>query len=145
LNHLVPCPDCRRHVRVSEGSCPFCSAVLDLAGVPAPVLPTRRLGRAQLFAFGATLAASITGTACGGVAESDKGTGGAAGSASGGSGGSGGSAGGGAGGKDAGFGGDAGSPGLMYGIPPDAGSSLGGGGGAQPVYGAAPPDEGETE
>lgn len=154
MNHLVPCPDCRRHVRVSESACPFCSASLDLAATPEPLLPTRRLGRARLFAFGATLAASITGIACGGQSESDKGAGGAGGGATGGSGGSTGGSGGSGGsgntggsntGGDAGtgFGGFAGAPGLMYGMPAiDAGidgANTGGFGGGQPLYGA-PPD-----
>ena len=26
--HLVACPSCARHVRVSEVACPFCGAVL---------------------------------------------------------------------------------------------------------------------
>lgn len=128
---------------MSESSCPFCSAALDLARISEPLLPTRRLGRAALFAFGATLAASITGTACGGESETDKGTGGAAGGATGGAGGSGGTGTGGSNtGGDAGSGGDAGAPGLLYGLPADAGLNTGGGGGGQPVYGAPPdPDE----
>jgi hypothetical protein len=147
VNHLVPCSGCLRHVRASESSCPFCGVALDHAAVSEPVLPTKRLGRAALFAFGATLAASITGTACGGESESDKGTGGAAGSATGGSGGNAGAGtGGGNTGGDAGLGGYSGAPATLYGLPPppDSGINTGGGGGAQPLYGAPPdpyPDE----
>jgi hypothetical protein len=63
MNQLVPCPDCSRHVRKSESLCPFCGTSLSLAQTPAPLLPSRRLGRAATFAFGATLvgAASIVG------------------------------------------------------------------------------------
>jgi hypothetical protein len=52
--HLRPCPGCSRHVRVSEGACPFCSASLDASfqASPAPVGPSRRLARAAFFAFG---------------------------------------------------------------------------------------------
>src|SRR5262245_11701402 len=28
MTHLVPCPNCQRHVRVSETACPFCSTEL---------------------------------------------------------------------------------------------------------------------
>jgi hypothetical protein len=49
---LVPCPSCRRHVLTREDTCPFCSAALP-AQAAAPSLPetTRRLSRAQIFAF----------------------------------------------------------------------------------------------
>ncbi len=52
--HLRPCPGCSRHVRVSEGACPFCAASLDASfrAAPAPVPPSRRLSRAAHFAFG---------------------------------------------------------------------------------------------
>jgi hypothetical protein len=58
--HLSACPSCERHVRVSEGACPFCSADLTkaFAGKVAPRGPGVRLGRAALYAFGTgTLAA----------------------------------------------------------------------------------------
>ena len=52
--HLRPCPGCSRHVRVSEGACPFCGVSLDpsFAAAPVPVAPSKRLSRAALFAFG---------------------------------------------------------------------------------------------
>jgi hypothetical protein len=52
--HLRPCPGCSRHVRVSEGACPFCGLLLEPAfrAAPAPIGPSRRLSRAALFAFG---------------------------------------------------------------------------------------------
>jgi hypothetical protein len=52
--HLRPCPGCSRHVRVSEGACPFCGGALDASfrAAPAPVPPSRRLSRAALVAFG---------------------------------------------------------------------------------------------
>lgn len=69
MNHLVPCPECSRHVRVIETECPFCALPLDLAGTPEPQLPRTRLGRAATFAFGATLASATALAACGGRAE----------------------------------------------------------------------------
>ncbi|HEX6766678.1 MAG TPA: hypothetical protein VF103_14390 [Polyangiaceae bacterium] len=77
MSHLVPCPECNRHVRHVEPRCPFCGVELALADTPAPVLPTKRLGRAALFTFGATLAGATVLAACGGDSESgdDGGTG----------------------------------------------------------------------
>ncbi len=63
MNHLTPCPECRRHVRVRETTCPFCSASIDLSHVSPPVLPKKRLGRAASFAFQATLVGTL-GAAC---------------------------------------------------------------------------------
>ena len=55
MTHLVPCPGCGRHVRVTESACPFCNVmmtdgvkdmdkvdtvrVLDLAELVAESLP----------------------------------------------------------------------------------------------------------
>lgn len=66
--HLTPCPSCQRHVRVSEEACPFCATSLpaSVKARPAPQLPTQRLGRAALLAFGATL--SVAGVSSGAVA-----------------------------------------------------------------------------
>jgi hypothetical protein len=63
MTQLVPCPQCNRHVRKTESRCPFCGNGVSLAHVPSPVLPSRRLGRAATFAFGATFmgATSIAG------------------------------------------------------------------------------------
>jgi hypothetical protein len=69
MNHLVPCPECNRHVRVSELECPFCALPLDLASTPAPQLPRSRLSRAATFAFGATFVSATAISACGGDAE----------------------------------------------------------------------------
>jgi hypothetical protein len=69
MNQLVPCPECSRHVRISETQCPFCAQPLDLASVPEPRLPQGRLSRAATFAFGATLASATALAACGGSAE----------------------------------------------------------------------------
>jgi hypothetical protein len=68
MQHLQPCPRCARHVRVLEIECPFCGTELDLSATPPPILPTRRLNRAALFTFGATLVFA-TG-ACSGNSES---------------------------------------------------------------------------
>jgi hypothetical protein len=69
-SHLRPCPGCSRHVRVSEGVCPFCGASLDATfqASPAPVGPSRRLSRAALFAFGtgAAVLTPVVAIDCGG-------------------------------------------------------------------------------
>jgi hypothetical protein len=79
MSHLTPCPGCERHVRVHEAACPFCKTALDLANVPPPALPTARLGRAALFAFGVTLAAGAGTTACGDGSGPGPGSGGSGG------------------------------------------------------------------
>jgi hypothetical protein len=63
---LLPCPSCARHVRVSEGTCPFCAAALpaSLRSQPLPRSPGTRLSRAALYAFGASATALA---ACGGT------------------------------------------------------------------------------
>ena len=122
MSHLAPCPSCKRHVRVNESTCPFCKSELDLASVPAPVVPRSRLGRAATFAFGATLVGAGAIASC---SDEDTGTrrrgeGGSAGS---------GATGGSNNGGTAGQGGSAGSSGAG-GTPGD--------GGTVPVYGAPP-------
>jgi hypothetical protein len=61
MNDLRPCPECRRHVRVAEATCPFCAAAL--APAAPPTLPVGRLTRAAVFTAGAALA---VGAGCGG-------------------------------------------------------------------------------
>jgi len=61
--HLAPCPQCLRHVRVDASTCPFCEGALALDATP-PALPTRRLGRAAMVAFG-TVVATAAAAACG--------------------------------------------------------------------------------
>ena len=60
-NHLLPCPECARHVRVLDPVCPFCGHSLPMAhrAAPAPRAPRVRLGRAATFAFGAAVATSV--------------------------------------------------------------------------------------
>jgi hypothetical protein len=82
MKHLVPCPECNRHVRVSELECPFCALPLDLAHTPAPQLPRGRLSRAATLAFGATFVSATALSACGGDAEESANNAGAAGLAS---------------------------------------------------------------
>ncbi|HEY5374480.1 MAG TPA: hypothetical protein VIK01_12400 [Polyangiaceae bacterium] len=64
MKHLIPCPECNRHVRVSELECPFCALPLDLANTPPPQLPRSRLSRAATLAFGATLVSAAAISAC---------------------------------------------------------------------------------
>lgn len=66
MSELVPCPECQRHVRKTETRCPFCGEALSLTHVPSPALPTRRLGRAATFAFGAGIVGATALVGCGG-------------------------------------------------------------------------------
>jgi hypothetical protein len=124
MSQLHPCPGCLRHVRTSDERCPFCDHSLESALEPH-ALPERRLGRAALVAFGATLVVSIASTAC--SSDSDEtgrtGTGGTGGSSTGGSGGSTG----GSGGSTGGNGGSGGSGGNTGGT---AGAATGGAAGS---------------
>jgi len=54
---MRPCPACGRHVKTAEGQCPFCNAALP-EGFAEFAYPTinKRLGRAAIAAFGASLA-----------------------------------------------------------------------------------------
>jgi hypothetical protein len=67
---LVPCPSCARHVRATELSCPFCATALEADASRVSVVPSTRLGRAALFAFGTTLA-TISTAACGTATNAD--------------------------------------------------------------------------
>jgi hypothetical protein len=57
-SHLVACPSCARHVRVSESACPFCRAGLtaEFRSTPARQAPRARLTRAALFVLGTGVA-----------------------------------------------------------------------------------------
>ena len=63
---LVTCPECERHIRRQEADCPFCGARVAerIARVPERAVPSGRLSRAALLAFGAVAAAGAAG--CGG-------------------------------------------------------------------------------
>ena len=62
MSDLAPCPACRRHVRIDEPACPFCSAAL-----PAASPRTPGVGR---FTRAAVFAGAIAGTAaCGGKSK----------------------------------------------------------------------------
>ena len=54
---LQPCLECARHVRATESACPFCGAAIEAA--PSLRMPSERLGRAALFAFGAAMATNV--------------------------------------------------------------------------------------
>ncbi|HEY0469188.1 MAG TPA: hypothetical protein VGC79_33580, partial [Polyangiaceae bacterium] len=130
MNHLVPCPECSRHVRVSETECPFCALPLDLSGTPEPRLPGVRLSRAATLAFGATLASATAIAACSGtdapVPVYGAPAGGSANLA-------------GAAGAGVGTAGIVDNPiGPVYGAPAAGGVGNGSGGGPGPIYGAAP-------
>lgn len=146
MKHLVPCPECNRHVRVSETECPFCALPLDLAATPEPQLPRSRLGRAATFAFGATLVSASALAACSSDSSDDSsgtgigGAGSVAGSTS-----SAGTAGTGASTAGSTSAGGTGSAMPVYGAPAAGSTGLGTAGsdgtagrGEFPVYGAAP-------
>jgi hypothetical protein len=60
---MILCAQCRRHVRLDEGTCPFCAGALLLR--PKPVPPMRGRGtRTEILLFATTLAMG-----CSGVAE----------------------------------------------------------------------------
>jgi hypothetical protein len=65
---LLACPSCARHVRATELACPFCAASMPetFATTPAQRLPTKRLSRAALYAFGATSMTVATACSSGG-------------------------------------------------------------------------------
>ena len=54
---LAPRPECSRHVRVDDASCPFCGRAMPLerAAPPTRALPIGQLTRAAVFFGGATL------------------------------------------------------------------------------------------
>lgn len=64
MKTLVPCAGCGRHVRTSDAACPFCGHTIESDASARATARTHgaRLGRAALFAFGATIAA--TAAAC---------------------------------------------------------------------------------
>jgi len=63
---FIPCPSCRRHVRGSDTTCPFCATALpsDHASRAVPSTTTR-LGRGALFAF------AVSVSACGASTEGE--------------------------------------------------------------------------
>ena len=117
---LVACPECDRHIRTSEATCPFCQASVGqrLAGLAPRAMPTTRLGRAALFAFAA---ASVGTAAC--SSDADDGTGGD-------------------GLRDGGAEGDGGA--SNAGGSANAGGDDGVGGGVVALYGGAPVPTGGT-
>lgn len=58
---LVPCGDCKRHVRTTEQMCPFCGVTLMVTFRAEPVAELRlltRLDRGRMVALGAALSAA---------------------------------------------------------------------------------------
>lgn len=130
MSELTPCPQCQRHVRNTDTTCPFCEQALTRSGFPARPLPRARLGRAATFAFGATLLSTTAFIGCGGESQSKKG--GGAGTSSGGNASGGNASGGTASGGVA-------SGGTLFG---GGSGELTGGTGVVPPYGSPPvPDE----
>ena len=68
---LAPCPSCRRHVRLSSSSCPFCEAPLEPSALrAAPGLPGP-LSRSAWVRL-AMAAATTTAVACGGAVTEEE-------------------------------------------------------------------------
>ena len=142
MSHLVPCLSCQRHLRVTEERCPFCGVERssEQRASAAPPLPGRRMGRAALFAFGATLMGAACSSSAGG-ADAGKDTApadGATGSGGAGSGGSSGSGGAGSGGQTGSGGVTSDDGGGVTDAAKDGAIDRGGTGGVAPPYGIAP-------
>lgn len=60
MRQLVPCPGCARHVRLTEGACPFCGDTSPRVAPPAPTFVRR--SRAAI--VGATIATSTSLIGC---------------------------------------------------------------------------------
>jgi hypothetical protein len=56
---LVPCVSCARHIKVSDGACPFCGAGVVDPGTPGAI--SNPLSRAAVLFVGMTTAAACTG------------------------------------------------------------------------------------
>src|SRR5688572_16422936 len=56
---LIPCLECARHVRVTEASCPFCSAPLDGIAIAEMLVPAERLGRSAALGFQSLVRAGL--------------------------------------------------------------------------------------
>ena len=133
MSSLLPCTQCRRHLRAEDVRCPFCGAELAARAVPRwLVTAPKGAKRATLFALGVSLAAAACETndtpIYGGTFA----------------GGSGGQSGGGNGGSDTGGSATGGSAtGGSGGLSGNGGDSAGDGGSGnqQPVYGAPVPPE----
>ncbi len=63
MKTLIPCVGCSRHVRLSDSGCPFCGAAIEAPAAQHAAATSARLGRAAIFALGATLA--VGAGACG--------------------------------------------------------------------------------
>lgn len=65
--HLEPCPSCRRHVKTTEPTCPFCTTPVpeSLRLRAPPRVPLTRLGRRATFAFGIAVVAGCGGETTG--------------------------------------------------------------------------------
>jgi len=60
---MVLCPACRRHIFTKEPSCPFCGQGVESTVRGLPAVP-KESSRAQRYAIGAAIAASVVTAAC---------------------------------------------------------------------------------
>ena len=69
VEELEPCPNCKRHVRMSERACPFCREKVSLVNGPVVDLPNARLSRGQIMAFRTLVGAGLVGASAAGLAS----------------------------------------------------------------------------
>lgn len=140
---LAPCPSCKRHVKVSEGSCPFCKHVLPSELNAKGDVSIRGLSRAAAYALSASIV--VVGCTGGPGDPTENGTSGGTSGTSGTSGGSSGSTGTSGGSTSGTSGTSGGTSGTTSGNPNDAGNvqpPYGAPAYGAPAYGAVPVDGG---
>jgi len=64
MSAMVLCPACSRHIFARELACPFCGTAVTSKGAASPPSLSAELSRAQRYAIGAALAASVATAAC---------------------------------------------------------------------------------
>jgi hypothetical protein len=69
VEEFEPCPNCKRHVRMSERACPFCGEKVSLVSGPVVDLPNARLSRGQIMAFRTLVGAGLVGASAAGLAS----------------------------------------------------------------------------
>ncbi len=63
MHELKPCPQCQRHIRLSEQACPFCQHALpaSFSSSARRPRPEARVGRAATFVLGLSLSSAAVG------------------------------------------------------------------------------------
>ena len=71
MSALTCCPDCRRHIRIEEPSCPFCAASA-LGVAPPRGGAARYLKRTAMVAVGAAMIGTVSGCPAYGLGPEDR-------------------------------------------------------------------------